>query len=216
MTRSKLKMDLQQRLLYQLIGLALSLGLVLLAFEHDWSEKQSVVCRLGGEGASYKDEYVENQILPPISEENIVPVVPFSPPNQTLEEQGLKADLVNNCSTDSKYEEHIFITPEINTEPPDEFLAYLKNNIKWPEQRPINATCEKIFLQFTVDKSGSLQNIQVIKGINPAYDQEVLRVFKNSPKWSPGMQHGTPIEQRMTYPIRVHFKPEKHQVTKPK
>ncbi len=59
----------------------------------------------------------------------------------------------------------------------------------------------KVFVEFVVDKDGSLTQFIVVKGIGAGCDEEAVRIIQNSPPWSPGKQRGKPVKQRMVLPI---------------
>lgn len=62
----------------------------------------------------------------------------------------------------------------------------------------------KVFVQFIVDKDGSITNAKVVKGIDgcDTCSEEALRVFgKLKHKFSPGMQAGHAVRVRYTVPI---------------
>jgi len=59
----------------------------------------------------------------------------------------------------------------------------------------------RVFVQFVVQKDGSLQEIQVIKGIGAGCDEEAVRVIKKSKNWKPGKQRGRAVKVRMIIPI---------------
>ncbi len=60
-----------------------------------------------------------------------------------------------------------------------------------------------VTVKFVVGTNGGVQEVEVIKGLLPALDQEAVRVIKSSPKWKPAMKDGHPV--RMTYTIPVAF-----------
>jgi protein TonB len=59
----------------------------------------------------------------------------------------------------------------------------------------------KVFVQFVVDKDGTLTDIKAVKGIGAGCDEEAVRVLKAAPKWKPGKQRGRPVKVRMILPI---------------
>ena len=47
----------------------------------------------------------------------------------------------------------------------------------------------------------SLEDIQVVRGVDKALDNEAVRVIKTMPKWNPGKQRGKPVRVRFTLPV---------------
>ena len=81
------------------------------------------------------------------------------------------------------------------------FKQFLKKNLKYPNQARRMGIEGKVFVQFIVDRDGSLNDIKVLKGIGAGCDEEAVRVLKKHPKWSPGKQRGRPVKVRMVIPI---------------
>ncbi len=52
----------------------------------------------------------------------------------------------------------------------------------------------KVMLEFTVDKSGGIQNISVIQGIDIALDKEAMRIIRTVKFSAPAKKDGKPIE----------------------
>ena len=63
----------------------------------------------------------------------------------------------------------------------------------------------RVYVQFIVERDGSLTDIKVVKGIGAGCDEEAVKVLKNSPKWKPGKQRGKAVRQKMTQPITFKF-----------
>jgi periplasmic protein TonB len=85
----------------------------------------------------------------------------------------------------------------------DAFNKYLSKNIHYPAVARENGTQGKVFLSFVVEKDGSLTDIKVVRGIGGGCDDEAVRVLKNSPHWTPGVQNGKHV--RVAYTIPVTF-----------
>jgi protein TonB len=59
----------------------------------------------------------------------------------------------------------------------------------------------KVFVQFVINKDGSISDVVAIKGIGAGCDEEAVRIIQSSPQWTPGKQRGKPVKQRMVLPI---------------
>ena len=59
----------------------------------------------------------------------------------------------------------------------------------------------KVFVQFVVDKDGSLTEVQAVKGIGAGCDEEAVRVIQGAPKWKPGKQRGKAVVMPFSIPI---------------
>jgi len=43
--------------------------------------------------------------------------------------------------------------------------------------------------------------VQVVKGLNAAYNAEAIRVIRSMPRWKPGTQNGKPVPSRLQMPM---------------
>lgn len=83
------------------------------------------------------------------------------------------------------------------------FYAFVHENIKYPAQARRMGVQGKVFVEFIVEKDGSLTNFTIVKGIGAGCDEEAIRILQIAPNWTPGKQRGIPVKQRMVMPI--HF-----------
>ena len=81
------------------------------------------------------------------------------------------------------------------------FYKYVSKNLKYPAQARRMGIEGRVFVQFIVDKDGSITSVQSVKGIGAGCDQEAARVIRGAPKWKPGKQRGRPVKVRMILPI---------------
>lgn len=79
----------------------------------------------------------------------------------------------------------------------DAFNQYLAENLKYPKEAQDNKKEGRVFVQFIVEKDGSLSDVHIVKGIGGACDKEAVRVLMNSPKWNPGEQRGQKVRQKL-------------------
>jgi TonB family protein len=78
---------------------------------------------------------------------------------------------------------------------------YLKANLKYPDEARKNNVTGRVIVSFTILKSGDITDVRVLKGIGSGADEEAIRVLKESPKWTPGMIKGKPVNVAFTLPI---------------
>ena len=81
------------------------------------------------------------------------------------------------------------------------FYAFISKHLKYPRLAKQMDVSGKVFVQFVIDKDGSLTDVEVIKGIGAGCDEEAQRVIAEAPKWMPGKQRGRPVKVRMVVPI---------------
>ena len=85
-----------------------------------------------------------------------------------------------------------------------ELYNYLGSNIKYPEVAKKEGISGRVFVQFVVEKDGSINNVKVLRGIGGGCDEEAMRVVKSMPNWKPGKQKGE--EVRVVYNLPIKFK----------
>tara|TARA_Y100001972_G_scaffold115640_1_gene152590 strand:+ start:5796 stop:7562 length:1767 start_codon:yes stop_codon:yes gene_type:complete len=82
------------------------------------------------------------------------------------------------------------------------FKSHIANNIKYPLQARKLGIEGRVYIQFIVEKDGSLSDILVVKGIGGGCDEEAVRVIKSLPStFKPGSQRGMAVRVRMVMPI---------------
>lgn len=86
----------------------------------------------------------------------------------------------------------------------DAFYQYVAKNVDYTRQARNLHVEGKVFVQFVVDKDGSITQVEIARGLGAGLDHEALEVMKNSPKWNPARQSGRFVKVRMIIPI--HFK----------
>jgi periplasmic protein TonB len=61
----------------------------------------------------------------------------------------------------------------------------------------------RVFIEFVVEKDGSLTDIKVTRDLGFGTGAEALRMLKNAPRWKPGIQNGKTIRVKYVLPMRV-------------
>lgn len=81
------------------------------------------------------------------------------------------------------------------------FYEYVGKKLKYPAQARRMNIEGKVFVEFVVNRDGSIQDVKAIKGIGAGCDEEAVRVIQSAPAWKPGKQRGKAVRQRMVLPI---------------
>jgi protein TonB len=84
----------------------------------------------------------------------------------------------------------------------DGWYAYLKSNLSYPKQPQRMGIEGTVFLRFVINTDGSIQDVEVVRSVDPQLDQAAVSVIQNSPKWKSAKHHGRPVRSRMTIPIK--------------
>lgn len=64
----------------------------------------------------------------------------------------------------------------------------------------------RVFVQFIIEKDGSISQVEAIRGIGESCDEEAVRVVASAPRWEPGKQRGKPVRVKMVLPISFKLK----------
>jgi len=81
------------------------------------------------------------------------------------------------------------------------FREYVAKNTIYPVNAMEYSITGRVFVEFIVEKNGSVRHTKVVGGANRALETEALRVVKSSPKWTPGKVEGEPVRMRYTIPF---------------
>ncbi len=199
------------------IGLVISLGIVITAFEwKDYDEKSTI--DLGSVEDNFEDviEIPPTQQPPPPPPKVQQPEIIEVPDEEEIEEE-IEVNLDVEVTEETVIEEvvveeepeeeeveQVFLIVEDQPEPKGgmgAFYEYLGKNIRYPEQARRMGVEGRVFVEFVVDKDGALTNVKVVKGIGAGCDEEAVRIVKSAPNWTPGRQRGRPVKVKMTVPV---------------
>ncbi len=92
------------------------------------------------------------------------------------------------------YVEHM---PEFN----GDLKLYMASNIHYPDEARKAGVEGRVVLSFVVNEDGKVSDIQVLRGISTACDEEAIRVVKEMPDWKPAKQNGKAVKVRYTLPV---------------
>lgn len=85
-------------------------------------------------------------------------------------------------------------------------MKYIVENFEYPDVPTKNSTQSKIYVQFVIDKSGKVTDVELLRGIEPFLDNEALRVVKTMPDWIPGKQNGKPVAVVFVVPLNINLR----------
>ena len=205
------KVDLEKkRSLYLQMGFIIALLLVYAAFEYKNYDKSNY--NLG----DLNLDDLEEEIIPITKQEQKPPPPPPPPPEiiEIVEDEVEIEEELEIEDTESDEDEII----EIEEEDDDEFfmvvenmpefpggdlglMKYIQKNVKYPPIAKEYNITGKVYVQFIVDKSGTVTNVKVVRGVDKNLDAEAVRVVKSLPKYKPGKQRGKPVRVMFTIPI---------------
>jgi TonB family protein len=85
--------------------------------------------------------------------------------------------------------------------------AYLDTNLQFPKEALAKHVKGKVAIRFTVRVDGSLDEFRVVKSLGNGCDEEVIRLVKEGPEWSPTTEDNQPVESEVL--VKVRFDPSK-------
>ncbi len=81
------------------------------------------------------------------------------------------------------------------------FYEFLGRTIHYPAEAKENNVQGKVFVNFIVEKDGTLSHFKILRGIGSRCDEEVLRVMQICPAWSPEYRYGIAVSELYNVPI---------------
>jgi len=80
-------------------------------------------------------------------------------------------------------------------------LKFVGENLKYPEDAQNNNIQGRVTLKFVVNPDGSVDRIEILRGVDPLLDAEAIRVVNSLPKFKPGKQGGVPVPVWFSLPV---------------
>src|SRR5690554_385490 len=201
------------------LGLAISIGIVLFAFEYK-SFDDGALKDLGAISDDF-EELLDIPITeqpppppPPPIEQPIIEEVPDEVEIEEIEvnfdvdvkeETVIKEVVIAEAPPVEEKADQIFDVVETMPTPPggmEGWNKYLSNNLKYPTQARRMGIEGTVYVVFVVNTDGSIQDVEILRGIGGGCDEEAMRVVKSAPNWEPGKQRGKAVRVKMRLPIR--------------
>ncbi len=85
-------------------------------------------------------------------------------------------------------------------------MEYINSNIQYPEIAKENNIQGRVILRFCVTYKGAVDQITVLKSVDPSLDNEAIRVIKSLPAWKPGKQGGKAVNVWYSVPVTFQLK----------
>ncbi len=199
------------------LGLTLSLLIVILAFEWPNSGDEEIM-DFGELETDFEDimEIPPTEQPPPPPPKVQIPEIIEVPDEEEIEEEieveldvevteeTVVEDIVFEEAPEEEEVDEIFTIVEDQPEFPggmQAFYQFVGKKIKYPSQARRMGIEGRVYVEFIVDKDGSVTNVRSVKGIGAGCDEEAVRVMKTVPKFKPGKQRGRPVKVKMVMPI---------------
>ncbi|MDA3943162.1 MAG: M56 family metallopeptidase [Bacteroidetes bacterium] len=122
-----------------------------------------------------------------------------------IEEVKLEEDKTPAFKQEQTPGEEVFTQVEVMPEypgGPTVMMNFLADNINYPEQARRDSIQGRVFVNFVIEKDGTVSNVTILRGIGGGCDEEAKRVVKLMPKWTPGYQRGQAVRVSFNLPIK--------------
>jgi len=87
-----------------------------------------------------------------------------------------------------------------------ELLKYISEHTNYPEVAKENNIQGRVIVRFCVTSKGGVNQVSVLKGVDPELDKEAVRVVGTLPAFKPGKQGGKPVPVWYMVPITFTLK----------
>ncbi len=85
----------------------------------------------------------------------------------------------------------------------DAMYKFIYKNLSWEcGEKSFEGT---VYLNFTVDRVGSIWDIEIQQGVAPCLDKELVRVIKLMGAWIPASINGASVCSQVTLPVRFRL-----------
>ncbi|MEP2024780.1 MAG: energy transducer TonB [Reichenbachiella sp.] len=81
------------------------------------------------------------------------------------------------------------------------FFKYIQTNLQYPEAAKAAGVEGRVFVEYVIEKNGSISGTKILKSLNGECDKEALRLISNSIKWNPGKIDGKAVRVKMALPL---------------
>lgn len=108
----------------------------------------------------------------------------------------------SNSNNGTKKTEDVITQPEFKGGI-EKMYEYISTNFVYPEEAQKRSVNGKMEVEFTVEKSGDITYVGILKGLDYSIDEEVLRLLKAMPRWTPATKNGVPVRYKVSMPITI-------------
>lgn len=85
-------------------------------------------------------------------------------------------------------------------------LTYIAEHTQYPDVAKENNIQGRVIIRFCVTAKGGVNQVSVLKGVDPELDKEAIRVVNSLPTFKPGKQGGKPVPVWYMVPITFTLK----------
>ena len=80
-------------------------------------------------------------------------------------------------------------------------VTLIQQHVAYPRRAMLAHAEGRVFVSFTIEPSGLVEDVAVVKGFRPDCDSAVVQAVKQLPRFEPGRQVGKPVPVSFTVPV---------------
>ena len=135
-----------------------------------------------------------------------MPVLGFMDRGEDKDSTSCKKEMVSKSESDDDDDDDMIMGMIVEQKPvfpggQKALMEYLKTNLVYPKAARDSSIQGRVIVKFTVEKDGSITDVEVARSVHPALDEEAVRVVNMMPKWKPGTQMGDIVRTKFTLPV---------------
>lgn len=97
------------------------------------------------------------------------------------------------------------VKPTFQNGSAQDFALWINGNLKYPEEAKKAKVGGKAYVSFIIGTDGKVGDVKLLRSTgNESLDNEIVRVVKSSPDWTPGEVKGEKV--KVTFVLPVVFK----------
>lgn len=83
----------------------------------------------------------------------------------------------------------------------NDFIRWVNSKLLYPQIAVSAGVQGRVVVSFKVNSDGKVSDVDVLRGVCDALDQEAVRVISASPVWTPGKRKGKNVAVSYTFPV---------------
>ena len=82
------------------------------------------------------------------------------------------------------------------------FRAWVMGSVHYPTDLAMSGTTGRVRVSFVVERNGEVENLRVVESTHKLFEEAVLSVMQEAPRWTPATCQGWLVKVRYTLPIQ--------------
>lgn len=91
----------------------------------------------------------------------------------------------------------------------EKLINFIYQNVKYPASCKASGIEGTVVATIVINTEGIVSRVKIARSVHQDMDQEVLRVIKQLPNWTPGLQAGKPVAVELAIPVKFKLRADK-------